>query len=108
MGTGVFGELGTLGLRRGLGRSERERGSWLCLWVWGARYSRPAARLGAIGARERERERESQKQYGNRCLGKAIIQAYAKTIMGTGVWEEANVRNMPRTVWEHMFGEKIM
>ena len=49
-----------------------------------------------------------QKQYGNRCLGKAIIQAYAKTIMGTGVWEEANVRNMPRTVWEHMFGEKIM
>ena len=52
--SGGFGELGTLGLRRGLGRSERERGSWLCLWVWGARYSRPAARLGAIGARERE------------------------------------------------------
>ena len=46
----LVGELGTLGLRRCLGR--------------GTRYSRPAALLGAIGARKREgdRERESNKE----------------------------------------------
>ena len=44
----LVGELGTLGLRRCLGR--------------GTRYSRPAALLGAIGAREREGDRERERE----------------------------------------------
>jgi len=62
-----------------LGRSERERGreteiereEWgatFVAWEWkswlslGTRYSRPAARLGAIGAREREGDRERERE----------------------------------------------
>jgi hypothetical protein len=71
--------------------------------VSGTRYSRPAARLGAIGAREREGDRYAKTIMGTGVWGKANPEKHAKSSMGTSIWAKLSYKNIAKPLWEQVF-----